>query len=146
MKLGKPIAAALSLMCLSGASVTQQTYAEGQVWEYRTRPGDEGSLLRIQRIEDVEAFAEDGPVYHISIVGVRFVGLPITGPVGHAPVSRHSLDASVTRLSSSDVVFPDPESGIAEWRNANGGVFTIPVAEIVDLIAKAVSSASQSSE
>jgi hypothetical protein len=33
------------------ATPTVDRYAEGQVWEYQTRPGDQGSLLKIQKIE-----------------------------------------------------------------------------------------------
>jgi len=52
----------------------------------------------------------------------------------HAPVSQQTLDASVTKLSSSDRSFPPPDSGIEEWKQAKGGVFTITVAEIIDIL------------
>lgn len=109
-------------------------YAEGQVWEYHARPQDAGSLLRIQRIEAPDAFRTTGPIYHISIVGLHFAGARLTGELQHAPVSRATLDASATRLSGSRVPFPDASAGIAEWRAARGGVFTIPVAQIVALV------------
>jgi hypothetical protein len=127
--------AGLMLACLTAAAPPRPPYAEGQVWEYHTRPGDEGSLLRIQKIENLEGF---GRVYHISIIGVHFAGLPLSGQLQHAPVSDQSLDVSVTRLSGSTTVFPDPAPGIAEWRQANGGVFTIPIAEVVGLVEQTV--------
>jgi hypothetical protein len=49
-------------------------------------------------------------------------------------VSRATLDASVTQLSASKTVFPDPAPGIAQWRDAKGGVFTIPLADILSTI------------
>src|SRR4051794_3852276 len=109
-------------------------YAAGQGWEYRTRSEDTGSLLRIQRIETNPAFAKYGPIYHISVIGVHFTNTPLSGELQHLPVSRETLDASVTRLSSASVAFPNAEAGIAEWRSAQGGVFTIPLADIINVV------------
>ena len=106
-------------------------YQAGQVWEYRTRPADAGSLLKIQKIETDPEAAKYGPIYHISIVGLHLFGQPAASAIAHLPVSRSVLDESVTRLVTSDAEFPDVEEGIANWREAKGGVFTIPVDEIV---------------
>lgn len=103
-------------------------YAVGQVWEYRTRPQDAGSLLKIQKIEPWA----DGRVYHLSVVGLSLGGR--TTDVHHIPVSRETLDASVLRPSASTRAFPDATEGIAIWREDRGGVFTIPVAEIAQVI------------
>lgn len=105
------------------------TYKEGQVWEYQTRPGDEGSLLRIQKIEP----DAHGSIYHISVIGVHFHDLPLSGQIVHMPVSERTLDASVTLLSSSSASFPDASEGIEQWRSARGGVFTVTIAEAISL-------------
>lgn len=116
-------------------------YAEGQVWEYRTRAGDENSRLKIGRIERVDG-REDAPIYHISIAGVQLGGPVVEGLIQHAPVSKETLDASVIRLGDANgLEFGDVEEGIAEWRRARGGVFTISVAEIVDAMVQALASA-----
>lgn len=112
-------------------------YSEGQVWEYRTRPGDEASRLKIQKIETLPGDRDRIPVYHITIVGVNLGSESIAGVIQHAPVSKQTLDASVTRLSDSKVDL-SAEEGIDEWRRADGGVFTITVAEIVRLLAETV--------
>ncbi|WP_439532857.1 hypothetical protein [Polymorphobacter sp.] len=114
------------------AAPATNRYVEGQVWEYKTRPRDKGSLLKIQKIEVLPEFSKTGPVYHVSIVGVRFDGLPLDGTLPHAPFSKTSLDKSVTRLSSSKIAFPAVDVGIAHWREARGGIFTITVAEAVN--------------
>ena len=133
----------MALAALLGAADPASRYAEGQVWEYRTRSGDEGSLLKIQSVEDHPAFREQGPVYHISVVGVRLGGQ--TGSViQHLPVSRATLDASVTRLSDRPIPFPDAAEGISQWREAEGGVFAIPMSQIIDFVEQAVSGAPQS--
>lgn len=121
----------LAGLCLVGAGQPAEPYSEGQVWEYRTRPADEGSLLRIQKIENSDN-ARIGTIYHISVIGVHFGNASqLAGTLGHLPVSGASLDASVTRLATRKVDFPDATSGIAQWRDAKGGVFTIPIAQIV---------------
>jgi hypothetical protein len=104
------------------------------VWEYRTRPQNAESLLRIQQVETGPAGA---PVYHFSLAGIRIDGMP-GDTMPHLPVSAATLDASVTRLSTRTPDFPDPAEGIATWRAAKGGVFTIPVADIVDIIQKTI--------
>jgi hypothetical protein len=129
-------------LALVGAQAPQPDYAVGQVWEYRTRPGDEGSLLRIQQVE--ESGPAPGPIYHISVIGVRFRQAPLSGQLAHLPVSRATLDASVTRLSATTPSFPDVSPGIAQWREVRGGVFTIPLAEVVDMVERMV--AQQSSQ
>ena len=118
---------------LIGAGQPAETrYAEGQVWEYRTRPGEEESLIRIQRIEPFPGAPAAGGerVYHISIVGLRIGPERRSEALPHAPVSRETLDASVTRLAERRADFPSADEGIAIWRADRGGVFTIPLAEI----------------
>jgi hypothetical protein len=103
-------------------------FHEGQVWEYQVRPGDEGSLLKIQHIETSPV--GDDPIYHISVIGVRLGGRA-DNQIQHLPVSEQSLNASVTRLARRDADFPSADEGIAIWREERGGVFTIPLAEII---------------
>jgi hypothetical protein len=113
-------------------------YAEGQVWAYRARPSDKGSLIKIQKIENLDDSAKAEPIYHISIVGFR-LNLPPSNKVfvpmlPHAPVSRQTLDMSVTRLVKTSREFPSADSGIAEWRAARGGVYTISLAEVINTL------------
>lgn len=133
---------ALCALALLGATAPAHQFAEGQVWEYRTRPGDKGSLLKIQKIERVPAFARYGPIFHVTIIGVRF-GKRSDPPdsIDHAPFSRGALDASVTQLSAATTTFPDAAEGIAEWHRANGGVFSMPVAQAVESVAQTLKAA-----
>jgi hypothetical protein len=119
---------------LSSQPLAAHDYAAGQVWEYKTRPGDEGSLLKIQQIDNDLALAKVRPVFHISIIGFHLANPRMTPALPHAPVTKAVLDQSVTQLSSSDAIFPDALAAIAEWRHAKGGVFAISVAEIVGLM------------
>lgn len=123
----KLLVALLALLGGSGQPADRPGYAAGQVWEYRTRPVEPRSLLKIQAIE---ADPRGDPIYHVSLVDLAIAG----GEVQHLPVSRRTLDASVTRLAARQPDFPDPAAGIATWREARGGVFTISIAGIVDML------------
>lgn len=131
MKLSSVASALLAAMGLSGQAPPAK-YLEGQVWEYRTRPQDAGSLLKVQRVGRMGA----KKVYHISVVGVHFATAGIAGMLPHIPVSEETLDASVTKLSAAKRDFPTSalDEGIEEWRKAQGGVFTIPMSQIVGII------------
>ena len=120
------------------AQTDHPAYAAGQVWTYHTRPGDDGSLLKIQQVEDDPALTKLGPIYHISIIRVHLGPTRGLNEIGHSPVSKETLDKSVVALVKTEAAFPDASGGIEQWRAAKGGVFTISVAEIVDLIDKAV--------
>ena len=129
-----------SLGLLSGQAPAPK-YAEGQVWEYKTRPQDMGSLLKIQRTESLHGHM----VYHISVIGVHLGGSAAPNVLQHLPVSDETLDASTIRLSPARPDFPTTfEEGITTWREANGGIFTIPVAQIVDIIDQTVKGAPKS--
>jgi hypothetical protein len=112
-------------------------FVRGQVWQYRTRPGEEASRLLINKIE-----VEDdlGEVFHISVraLRVRNPHAPggFAGVLPHLPVSRATLEASVVALDG--IAAPNPAflQGYATWRvayaNGEAGIFSTPVAAIID--------------
>jgi hypothetical protein len=115
------------------AAAKPSVYAEGQIWAYHTRPEDPSSLLKIDKIEVDPASAET-PIYHICVVMVHIGGSSAPKSIGHLPVSRQTLDSSVIAPAMSSVAFPDSAAGIAQWRSAHGGVFTIPVSQIIEIV------------
>jgi hypothetical protein len=128
--------AMLALLMLIPALAGAATYAEGQVWEYKTRPDEKGSLLKINKIE---YRLKIGTVYHLSIIGLKIKAPNAEGPtqpvLQHLPVSQVTLDQSVTRLSKKKAKFPDYKRGYGEWKKAfeggQAGVFSQPVDEII---------------
>lgn len=132
----------VALLGMLGFTVAQQPqperYAVGQVWEYTNRPQDIGSLIKIQQIES----SSNGPIYHISMIGVRLKSGGPASVLGHLPVSRQTLDASVTRQSKSSAMFPDAQEGIDTWRRANGGVFTVTLAQAAEFVEQTLSQGS----
>jgi hypothetical protein len=135
MQIGRLVMCVLALG-LPSIAAAKSKYRAGQVWEYRTRPGDDGSLVRIQKVEASQGPSQIDPIYHVSVIGVHFHDLPIVvaGILPHMPVSRETLDKSVTKLSKSKAQFPDVEAGISEWRANSGGVFTVSLAEAVGFV------------
>ena len=123
------------------AQAATATYAVGQVWEYKARPQDAGSLLKIQNITELK----NHQVYHVSVIGVHLRAPGIAGVLPHMPVSRATLDASVIKLSASKAAFPTSavDEGIAEWQRARGGVFTIPMSQIIEIIDEQTSKATE---
>jgi hypothetical protein len=131
------------LMLCSGCAMTDK-YAEGQVWSYKTRDGEQGSTLQINRIEHDPKL---GDIFHISVDGVRLDNphAPggITARLPHFPVSQQTLDKSCIESTGTAPVNPDYLEGYRAWREAfdagQAGVFDIPVAEIVDIVESSIS-------
>lgn len=118
-------------------------FARGQVWRYRTRPGEEGSRLLINRIE-IEP--ELGEVFHVSVRALRVrnprVDGGFVGVLPHLPLARAALEASVTALDG--IAAPNPAflPGYATWRlafaNGEAGTFAVPIADVIDGIEAAI--------
>jgi hypothetical protein len=116
-------------------------FSVGQVWTYHVRPGDEGSTLQINKIENDPRL---GAIYHISLFGLRIPSFLAPGgfitEVPHLPVSEQTLDKSVESLTTQPARAVDFAPGYAEWKRAfdagRGGIYTISVAEIAVILEK----------
>jgi hypothetical protein len=130
------------------SEVSAHDFAVGQVWSYQTRPGEEKSTVLIDKIE---TDAKLGSIFHISISSVhvrsKLAASGIATILPHCPVSKQSLEMSVTRLVGQAPPNPEFEAGYAEWRQAfdrgRAGIFTISIAEIVDTFERLLEKASQ---
>ncbi len=132
---------ALSLMI---DAVNAHEYAEGQVWSYKTRAGEESSTLLINKIESHPKF---GNIFHISVFGIKIKNprglgrVPLDLP--HTPVSSTTMDKSVLKLVGQSKPNPDFLGGYKEWKGVfdqgKAGIYTISVAEIVSGLEETVS-------
>lgn len=61
------------LFVVTGAA-SAHDYPVGQVWIYRVRPGEEGSTLQINKIEEDPKL---GQIFHIRIFGVHLSNPPL---------------------------------------------------------------------
>jgi hypothetical protein len=128
--------------------MTKPDYAEGQVWTYDHRPGEDGSRVVIRKI-GVEP--EDGEVFHVSIVGVKLRNHRVPGgaqpAMHHAAVLRTTLDKSLRELTSASDKDAAWENGYAVWRqaydNGDAGVFELSVPEILAYIEMVVAASGE---
>ncbi|WP_343659818.1 hypothetical protein [Chryseobacterium sp.] len=120
-------------------------YSAGQEWNYKTRPTEKSSILKILKIEE---YPETGKVIHISISGLKIKNP--ASPTGfaeyfsHIPISEEALDKSVTTLKSETGKKPDSleMDGYSYWKRefdkGDAGIFTIPVSEIISTMEKSI--------
>lgn len=107
-------------------------FESGQVWTYRTRPGEESSRITICL---VESHREIGEIVHISVAGVKLKNPHAFGGssdrIAHMPFKPDALRQSVIALESTGSTLPPFEEGYEEWRNGEGGVWTMPLSEAI---------------
>jgi hypothetical protein len=128
------------LLVFSGAA-TAHDFAVGQVWTYHVRPGEEGSTLQINKIEEDPKL---GQIFHISVFGVHLsnsrLSIALAPDLPHLPVSRQTLDESVVALSSNPYRPVAYEQGYAQWRQAfdsgHAGIYTISISDLLSVAEK----------
>ena len=114
-------------------------YKAGQVWKYKTRQSEPNSVLKILK---VEYYSDTSIVIHIAVENVHIRN--VTSPSGfndripHLPLSEQALDSSVVKLIDENATLPEFQEGYNIWKRSKGGVFTVTVAEAVDLAEQAL--------
>jgi hypothetical protein len=121
---------------IAGAERPQSQFQPGQVWTYRTRPGEERSRVTVLNVDPDPRLG--------NLIHVRLDGLAIRsdlspggtcGEIGHLPYSEEALAASVLTLESTTQALPEFENGYRTWReqfdSGKAGVWTTPLSECV---------------
>jgi hypothetical protein len=111
-------------------------FSVGDIWDYRTRPGEAGSRLIVTRIDESP---ELGAIIHIAINGVKFQnchGGNAPDNIQHMPFARKVLDASVMhRVTSAQPIPEELVSAYEEWKSAylnkKAGIYIVSVPEAV---------------
>lgn len=111
----------------------------GQIWNYETRKGEEGSTIQIVKIDK---YKNQDAFIHISIKGLKMKNPAIEGgiseTIGHLPFARKSVVESVTTLVSSKEKLSDFREGYQSWKEAfeaeKGSVFTISISDAVKYV------------
>ncbi|WP_228410047.1 hypothetical protein [Chryseobacterium viscerum] len=135
---------AVILLLFSGCT-KKNKYSVGQEWNYKTRPTEKNSILKILKIEE---YPETGKVIHISVSGLKIKDTSSTTgfaeKLTHIPVSEEALDKSVITLKNKTIKKPDTleMDGYIYWKKefekGNAGIFTMPVSEIIDSMEKSI--------
>ncbi len=118
-------------------------YEPGQVWTYKTRPGEESSRLTIVKVEPHDEIDVIVHIY-ISDVAIDCPSAPdgVVRNIHHSPYTEGAIDRSVKELESTTDKLPDFKEGYAVWKEGfdegEAGVFDINVKEGVQVMADAV--------
>ena len=127
------------VLALGTAASLAQEFAQGQVWSYKTRRGEEASTLLINKIDND---ANLGEIFHITVSDVRVKNKRVPGELTtelpHFPVARETLEASCVKLIRVAKPNPNYAEGYAQWKRAfdqgRAGIFAVPVSEIVQIV------------
>jgi len=130
----------LSIVLAVGNAAAQDVnvYMPGQVWTYRTVPGDDASRVVIGKVEVLE---KDGMVIHAMITDLSLPDALSPGGgsmmynITHVPLTKSALDQSVLKLDGSRQIDKVFDEAYAEWREAydknQAGLVDRPLADIV---------------
>ncbi|WP_417482801.1 hypothetical protein [Maricaulis sp.] len=106
----------------------------GQVWTVRNAPNPELRAL----IARIEPFGKSDIVVHISLTGVLMQnpdGESVLTTASHLPFEQSVLVASLdTLVETGQPLDAHFATGYQIWLDDEGGIFTVPVAEVVSLL------------
>ncbi len=117
---------------LVGGSTAGAGFVVGQEWSIKSSSGSIAKVI-IGRIEPWR----DKIAVHVSIVDIPVSqetgGIPIR-EIAHIPFEESALVASVDKLIATGVPpARDFDGGYKQWKENNGGIFTVPFAEAMAL-------------
>ncbi|HWY70344.1 MAG TPA: hypothetical protein VNX88_16870 [Terriglobales bacterium] len=112
----------------------------GDIWGYKTRPGEEGSRLVVVR---VDKSPELGIIVHVAVDSLTWKDCqnnPVPESVPHMPFAHKAVEVSVTKRIATAASLPDYRNGYEEWREAyskkHAGVYVISVEDAVSVAEK----------
>lgn len=118
--------------CPVPEEIKDKKYQPGQVWQYKTRPQEEGSRVTVLKVEKLPRM---GTIVHVRVDDIRLRNCrrgPEPNGFQHMPFSRDAMEQSVIKLEKDNAAVGDL-GGYEQWRADCGGVYTITVAEAIDV-------------
>jgi len=114
-------------------------YQAGQVWSYKARLPDIGSTLTVVKVDSDPVL---GNIIHIGVLDLNLQNPRVPGGITrefpHLPMSEEAVDQSVVNLIDENAELPDYVEGYNVWRHAfdkqEAGIFTLTVAECLDIV------------
>jgi len=122
---------------------TKSRYKSGQVWRYKTRPGEEDSSLIVVKVEN---HPKMGNIIHIGLRNLRMKNPHnqegYSDTALHLPFAEEAIDKSVVKILEEKAKLPAFEEGYSLWREAfdagKAGIYTITIAEAVEIMEKSL--------
>ena len=112
--------------------MTQPALAPGQAWSIKSEIPTSTKVV-IGRIEPLQHHV----VVHVSIIDIP--NMDKLTAIDHMPFDQPSLATSLDQLLGTGAApAPNFETGYKQWRDANGGFFTISVSEAIKVVFEAV--------
>lgn len=116
-------------------------FVVGDVWEYRTRAGEEHSRLTIVR---VDVSPDLGVIIQVAVDGIKLANCnqgPEPDNIPHMPFARRAFEGSVTKKIDSGHPLPSGwKDGYENWKDAysagKAGIYVISVADAVGVAEK----------
>lgn len=127
----------VALSCASAAPLADGAsaisgFAAGQEWSVKAPPESPAKII-IGRVEPWR----DRVAVHVSIVDIpasQETGALHVREIAHIPFEESALAASVDKLLATGVSpSRDFDTGYRQWKEHNGGIFTVPLAEATTL-------------
>jgi hypothetical protein len=115
--------------CAVPQVVEDATYKPGQVWSYKTRPGEDSSTITILKVESTPKL---GIIVHVRIDSFKLEncsGNKGDSAMDHAPFAKAAIDKSVVKLLRTEKDIPDFQEGYHDWLSHCGGVYKTTVAD-----------------
>jgi len=117
-------------------------FIPGQQYNYETRENEKGSYITILKVE--EGREKGKKIIHIRVDGIKMKNPQqkegSAKEMPHMPFSEEALLKSKLKFRQFTGDIPDFSGGYNEWKNANGGVFTITVSEAIEYAEQALNS------
>ncbi|HZM90004.1 MAG TPA: hypothetical protein VFF31_26020 [Blastocatellia bacterium] len=118
---------------------TESKFKVGQLWAYKTRPGEEKSYFIVVK---VETHTKLGTIVHIAVRKLKMKNPRspdgLSEDANHMPFAEDALNKSAVKILKDKVDLPDFEDGYNEWRRAfeegHAGIYTITLAEAVKVM------------
>jgi hypothetical protein len=118
---------------------TDSKYKVGQMWSYKTRPGEEDSYFIVLKIE---THPKLGNIVHIAVRKLKMQNPHnrdgISANINHLPFSEEALNRSAVKIVKEKVDLPDFRNGYQQWRDAfdagRANIYTITLAQTVKLV------------
>jgi len=107
----------------------RKSLKEGDRWSFAARPHEPDASVTVHRLE--------GETVHVALSGLRLWSA--TGDegttIGHLPIARSALRASVSeRLERGVAPSSTFEDGYAQWSEARGGTFSLPLVDVIGIV------------